>query len=314
MASADLMGPSYDAPVEQCYVSAAMRACAPTGALRGLVVGLTGLAALAGNQAARAQGLLMTSAEGSAFVNRVLAPPSAREVEAALGPAALVLRAKEHLDFGRYRVASLDASECVVQRAASRGMSVGDLFTDPAFGPGGALAIVIDGERLRELDRIFDLHALFPITGTTVDGAPIHMLFLLAGNGHLVIGYDRAGEIEQREPAYHLYGGHYQLAPIIRMDVEIGARRAFTHIAALSQLDAGASYQDFVGPVGSKLRAMFMTPSGVAVHAKMPWWLLGVSRDLRVRPPPIVRRSPITAARTGVLRARGCPVDSPWSR
>jgi hypothetical protein len=263
---------------------------------------------------ARAQAPLLTDAELSVFKARLLPASSAAAVESALAAAGPVVRAREQVDFGTYRLASAEAAECVMQRAADLHLDIPQLFTDRRFGVGGGLAIVIDRRRLVEVDRLFDMHSLFPTAAATTDDRTLHMQFLLVGNGRLVIGYDGSATFEQRESAFHVYGGKYELQPLIRMDVEVARQRAFTHVATLSRLDGALPYGDLVGPMGAKLHAVVLTPKGMAVQAAMPWWLLGIERDLRVRGPAIARRTPLTPAEAAALRARGCPADAPWAQ
>jgi hypothetical protein len=283
-------------------------------ARRALAAGLLALAALARAAPARGQAPLMTDGELAAFTARLLPPTAAGEIEAALGPAAAALRAREHIDLGQLRLASLEAAECIMQRAADRRLSLAQLFTDARFAAGGGLGIVMDGRRLAELDRLFDLHSLFPVAADARAGGAIHMTFLLAGQGRIVVGYDRGGEIEHREPAFHLHGGSYQLERVIRMDVVAGAGRGFAHVATLPRLDGGGAYGDFLGPMGAKLRGVALAGPEVAVQAQLPWWLLGIAKDLHVRPPPVARRRPLDPTQAGVLRARGCPAGDAWAR
>jgi hypothetical protein len=261
---------------------------------------------------ATAQAPLLSDAEASVFNARVLPPSSATAVEAALGVAAPALRAREHVDFGTYRLASAEAAECVMQRAAELRLDIPQLFTDRRFGLAGGLAIVIDRRGLADIDRLFDLHSLFPTAATTTHGRTLHMQFLLVGNGRLIIGYDGSGSFESKEAAFHVFGGKYQIQPLIRMDVEVLGHRAFAHMATLSRIDLISPYGDFVGPMGSKVHGLVVTPAGMSVQAEMPWWLLGLERSLRVRGPAISRRRPLTSDERTALRARGCPAEAPW--
>ena len=55
------------------------------------------------------------------------------------------------------------------------------------------MVVLFDPTTLSVLDQIFDLHTIFPPTVTPAPpAAPVHMRFLLVGQGRLVMSYDGA--------------------------------------------------------------------------------------------------------------------------
>jgi hypothetical protein len=95
--------------------------------------------------------------------------------------------------------------------------------------------------------------------------------------------------------------------------LQVGRRRAFASVATASSLDTPAR-QDFVGPLGARIRELVVSADSVTVGAKLPPWFLGFHRELRVKPPGITRRQPLTETSARALRLRGCPVDAPWNQ
>ena len=263
-----------------------------------------------GAPAADATRPLLSDAELATILGGSAPPVDTDAVAAALGPAASVLQAREHIDLGLLRTTSDQSAGCIMQRAVDRGLSLAELFTDPLFGRGGKLAVVLDRSQLAWMNRVFDLHSLFPPAAVDDDGNPMVMQFLLAGQGRLVVGYDHGGEFEHREPAYHLYGGRYDLAPIIAMDLQVGEPRTFTRIHTLASLAADAPAEDFVGPRNAKLQRLVIGPEGIVVKAELPWYLLKLARDLKVKAPPIERRSLLAAADARALNGGRCPIES----
>jgi hypothetical protein len=208
---------------------------------------------------------------------------------------------------GDVRIARLEGLECALGRVTARRLGVAQFFADALFRGGVSSPIVlIDGATSAALERVFDLHTIFP-SAVRSGGHDVHMLFLLAGQGKLMMAYDGAATYAHPDPAYAILGNRwYNVYPFVRMIIG-------THGAGPALLDIGvasgpaAPLRPFEKPV------LFLAP---AIHA-----LYVHDRDVTadtsvinrtIRPPPIAWRSTADAA-SHLLQQLGCPADRPWT-
>jgi hypothetical protein len=227
----------------------------------------------------------------------------------ALGPYSDRVTGAEHVRLDDVRVAHIEALECVLGRVAAQHLGVAQFFTDPLFRAGGASSVVVllDPATLSVLDQIFDLHTIFPPSVVPAPpAAPVHMRFLLAGQGRLLMAYDGATSYAHRDDAYSIFGNRdYQVHPFARMT--IGAQHGDPALLDLAVADGPrAPLQPF------KKHVLFLWPEihGLFVHGRDVTADTSVI-DRKIRPPPIEWRS---GAASGARRLaqNGCPADSPW--
>ena len=227
----------------------------------------------------------------------------------ALGPYAERVTGAEHVRLDDVRVAHLEALECVLGRVAARRLGVAQFFTDPLFRDAGSRVVVLlDPATLAVLDQVFDLHTIFPPTVTPAPPTPpVHMRFLLAGEGRLVMVYDGAATFAHRDDAYAIFGNRdYDVHPFARMT--IGARQGDPALLDLAVADGPrAPLQPF------RKHVLFLWPEihGLFVHGG------DVTADTSVinrniRPPPIDWRSGAAYGARRLAR-NGCPADGPWT-
>jgi hypothetical protein len=227
----------------------------------------------------------------------------------ALGPYADRVSGAEHVRLDDVRVAHIEALECVLGRVAEQHLGVAQFFTDPLFRAGGAssLVVLLDPATLSVLDQIFDLHTIFPPTVVPAPpAAPVHMRFLLAGQGRLLMVYDGAASYAHRDDAYSIFGNRdYQVHPFARMT--IGTQHGDPALLDLAVADGPrAPLQPFTKHV------LFLWPEihGLYVHGRDVTADTSVI-DRKIRPPPIEWRSgPTSGARR--LAQNGCPADAAW--
>ena len=226
----------------------------------------------------------------------------------ALGPYAERVTGAEHVRLDDVRVAHIEALECVLGRVAAARLGVAQFFTDPLFRAGGpGVVVLLDPTTLSVLDQIFDLHTIFPPTVTPAPpAAPVHMRFLLTGQGRLLMGYDGAATYAQRDDAYSIFGNRdYQVHPFARMT--IGTQHGDPALLDLAVADGPtAPLRPF------KKHVLFLWPEihGLFVHGRDVTADTSVI-DRKIRPPPIDWRS---GAASGARRLaqNGCPADRPW--
>jgi len=226
----------------------------------------------------------------------------------ALGPYAPRVSGTEHVRLEDVRLAHIEALECVLGRVAAARLGVAQFFTDPLFRAGGpGVVVLLDPTTLSVLDQIFDLHTIFPPTVTPAPpAAPVHMRFLLVGQGRLVMSYDGAASYAHHDDAYSIFGNRdYQVHPFARMT--IGTQRGDPALLDLAVADGPtAPLQPF------KKHVLFLWPEihGLFVHGRDVTADTSVI-DRKIRPPPIDWRSgPASGARR--LAQNGCPADAPW--
>lgn len=204
------------------------------------------------------------------------------------------------------RIARLEGLECALGRVTVRRLGVAQFFADALFRGGVSSPIVlIDGATSAALERVFDLHTIFP-SAVRSGGHEVHMLFMLAGQGKLMMAYDGAATYVHPDPAYAILGSRsYNIYPFVRMTIG-------THGAVPALLDIGvasgpaAPLRPFEKPV------LFLSP---AIHA-----LYVHERDVTadtsvinrtIRPPPIAWR-PTADVAFQRLQQLGCPADRAW--
>jgi hypothetical protein len=226
----------------------------------------------------------------------------------ALGPYAGRVSGTEHVRLEDVRVAHIEALECVLGRVAAARLGVAQFFTDPLFRAGGpGVVVLLDPATLSVLDQIFDLHTIFPPTVVPAPpAAPVHMRFLLVGQGRLVIVYDGAASYAHRDDAYSIFGNRdYQIHPFARMT--IGTQHGDPALLDLAVADGPqAPLQPF------KKHVLFLWPEihGLFVHGRDVTADTSVI-DRKIRPPPMEWRSgPASGARR--LAQNACPADAPW--
>jgi hypothetical protein len=207
------------------------------------------------------------------------------------------------------RLARIEALECALGRVAARRLGVAQFFSDALFRGGAASPVVlVDRATLDSLDRLFDLHTIFPPTvAAPVPGGFVHMMFLLAGQARVVISYDGRATYAHPDDAYSIFGNRdYQVYPFLRMTV--GLRDG-----APALLDLGVSDGPHapLGPFQKRVLLLRPTIRSLFVHGR------DVTADTsiinrKITPPPIDwRAGPADGRRR--LNELGCPADGLWA-
>jgi hypothetical protein len=227
----------------------------------------------------------------------------------ALGPYADRVTGAEHVRLDDVRVAHIEALECVLGRVAAARLGVAQFFTDPIFRTDSAtpLAVLLDPATLSVLDQVFDLHTIFPPTVTpAAPAAPVHMRFLLAGQGRLLMAYDGTATYAHHDDAYSIFGNRdYEVHPFARMTIAM-------HKGEPAMLDVAIADGPRAPLQPFKKHVLFLWPEihGLFVHGRDVTADTSVI-DRSIRPPPIDWRSgPAAGARR--LAQNGCPADGPW--
>ncbi len=229
----------------------------------------------------------------------------------ALGPYADRVLGAEHVRLDDVRVAHIEALECVLGRVAAAHLGVAQFFTDPIFRAGSStpLAVLLDPATLRVLDQVFDLHTIFPPTVTPAPPATaVHMRFLLAGQGRLLMAYDGTATYAHHDDAYSIFGNRdYEIHPFARMTIGM-------HKGDPAMLDVAIADGPLAPLQPFKKHVLFLWPEihGLFVHGRDVTADTNVI-DRSIRPPPIDWRSgPASGARR--LAQNGCPADGNWGR
>jgi hypothetical protein len=270
----------------------------------GLVVG-----ALSGPALATDAGSFLTTGEVGLLEARGWLERDPARVLSVLGPYAERVTGAEQVRLDGVRIAHLEALECVLGRVAARRLGVAQFFTDALFRGGPtSLVVLLDPTTLGAMDRVFDLHTIFPPSVVpSSSSSPVHMRFLLAGQGRLLIAYDGAARYAHPDDAYAIFGNRqYEVHPFLRMT--IGTHRGGPALLDLAIADGPrAPLRPFTKAV------LFLRPEihGLFVHGR------DVTADTSVinrniRPPPIDWR---TGAADGARRLakNGCPADGEWN-
>jgi hypothetical protein len=213
------------------------------------------------------------------------------------------------------RIAHIEALECALGRVAARHMGVAQFFADGLFRGGAvSLTVLVDGETARALDRAFDLHTIFPAVvrtggggGGSGGGQEAHMLFFLAGQGRLVMAYDRGLTYAHPDGAYSIFGNRdYHISPFLRMTIGLhGGSPALLDIATAD--GPAAPLRPF------EKRVLFLSPAihSLYVHDRDVTADTSII-DRKIRPPPVEwREGQVKGAAR--LQELGCPAEGGWS-
>jgi hypothetical protein len=275
------------------------------------------LALLVGGRARRSsaaeegEGSFLTVAEVRLLEARGWLERDPARVLRALGSYVGRVTAAEQVRLDGVRVAHLEALECVLGRVAARRLGVAQFFTDRLFRGGTTpLVVLLEPETLTAMDQVFDLHTIFPPTVVPSPSAspasPVHMRFLLAGPGRLMIAYDGAARYAHPDDAYSIFGNReYEVHPFLRMT--IGIQRGHPALLDLAIADGPrAPLRPFTKAV------LFLRPEihGLFVHGG------DVTADTsvinrKIRPPPVEWRAGAADGERRLAR-NGCPADGPW--
>jgi hypothetical protein len=268
-----------------------------------VAVAVVGLAA----PARAAEASLLSAVEVHALEQRGWLQRDDARVLRILGPYAERVAGAERVRLADVRIARLEALECALGRVAARGLGVAQFFADSLFRGGAtSLIVLVDRPTLAELDRVFDLHTIFP-PNASGQGRTVHMSFLLAGQGKLVISYD--GDLTYANPdrAYAILGNReYHLSPFLRMTIGIHAG-----VPALLDIAVADGPRAPLRPFEKDV--LFLSPAirGLDVHGR------DVTADTsvinrRITPPPVDWRGGATYGQRW-LQQNGCPADRAWT-
>jgi hypothetical protein len=215
--------------------------------------------------------------------------------------------ASEGIALDRVTIASPQAMECVLARAVVRGATIVELFTEDVFLADRGRAVMVEDGALATLARSFDFHGAFPPQARLRDGHTARMIFLLVGQGRLLIGYDRGGTYDHpdREYAVQLLGRRltgYDVSPFVRMEIgrDAGGRRTLSGLRVASGPDA--ALESFKGPGNFAIDGLTIDGSNMVAHALA---------DTTIRPQPVSARI-ADPSRPARLEALGCPAHGPW--
>jgi hypothetical protein len=176
----------------------------------------------------------------------------------------------------------------LLDTAVSESVDVLTLFTHPTVHQGKT--IVITKKTLSQIDRRYNLHALFLLSGPSSDRDDmVQMDFLVVGQGKLIVRYDKNMQI--KHPDYAFVTGQYEYQELFIMDAGIDKKGnpGLFKIRGLS--GANEVFRPLKGPLNSSILALSLKP-GIGGEKKVlvQYQLLGAGTK-------VVERIPIEARR-----------------
>lgn len=141
--------------------------------------------------------------------------------------------------------------------AARDSVDVLTLFTLPRMRDKGNLALLLDREQLARLDAEYELHSLFLLSQVSAKGdSTIHMVFLVAGQGKLVIGYD--ANLTIRHPDYGFSTGKYDYRRLVAMDARLDERGRPGLHDIVCRSEPGEDFTSLRGPMNVAIRSLVL--------------------------------------------------------
>ncbi len=105
------------------------------------------------------------------------------------------------------REVPLKAADTMIAKGIKRHMSALDFFTNPSWRT--ARSYYFSQETLSKVMAKYNLHALVPADGQSIDGLPFHIQMALIGNGEIILFMDQDGfNFTNPDYASFQYNGH----------------------------------------------------------------------------------------------------------
>jgi hypothetical protein len=173
--------------------------------------------------------------------------------------------------------------------AVEESIDVLTLFTLPVLQQKANKAIVLDKDILIKLNKHYNLHGLFLISKQSEDDdSKVQMIFLVTGQGKLIIGYDRNAVI--KHPDYFFATGRYNYQKLFVMDAKTDDKGNYGIFNIKGLASPNGKYNWMKGPLNVNIRSLSLVPSsGNKKNILVQYDLLG-SRDKIISRIPIERR------------------------
>ncbi len=210
-----------------------------------------------------------------------LQPASERTLQRATKNYRTVLQQRAGLDLAKIRVATFKDIDPLLARAAQSGLGTLDLFTQKELADPSAMALLLDGSTLRQIDAKYHLSGAWMISTRTLlpDHRAMNMDYMIVGQSRLIIGYPYEAPVEVMEEGKPL---EYRYEPFIEARiVNSGLQRGLFDIKVLS--NPAAEFLAFQGPMGAELRSFRLEDNSVVVNYR-----LGVDQQVHTDKTPIV--------------------------
>jgi hypothetical protein len=228
------------------------------------------------------------------------------QVSRILGPYAARTFGQEKIRAEDVRIARLEALECAIGRVVARKLGLAQFLSDPLFrGSSSSLVVLVDGATLARLDQVFNLHSMFPARVKGSGAEQASMLFLLAGQGKVLVGYDRAATYRHPDDAFEIFGNRdYAVYPFLRMTIGThNSRPALLEIGVADGPTGGLHpYEKQVLLLRAAIHGLFIDGQEVTADTSV------INRKLV--PPPIEWRNG-EASGAASLRQLNCAVGRP---
>ncbi len=110
-------------------------------------------------------------------------------------------------DIASIREVPLKAADAMIAEAIKRHLSALDFFTNPSWET--AHSYYFSQTTLSQVMAKYNLHALVPADGQSLDGLPFHMQMALIGNGQVILFMDQDGfNFTNSDYSSFQYNGH----------------------------------------------------------------------------------------------------------
>ena len=123
----------------------------------------------------------------------------------------------QNVDFKRLYFVSWEDVEDLLDQAVNDSIDSLTLFTLPILQNQKSSAIVFNGKILELIQKKYDFHALFNLSTASIeDDTIIKMMFLVIGQGKLIVRY--SGNAKIKHPDYDFVTGKYDYKELFTMD------------------------------------------------------------------------------------------------
>ena len=200
------------------------------------------------------------------------------------------LRTEESLTLSAVRQVSDTDMTRLLSSAARSGWGILEMFTQKELANTRGCALWLDQATLAQIDRKFDLRAVWQIEARLSghDTEFMNMRYMVVGQGRLIIGYPRAAEIEINDG--DAISGRYNYAPYLSARIEHSASsRGLFEIRTLNA--PGDGFESFIGPYGVAVNSMQLVGQRILVR-----YTFGFEQERLTKNLPIVPRDYVVSS------------------